>query len=87
MTKEEANERLFQLRWALDSLPDEAKIINFCVAGSSNEPSLHVDRESVNAELSEVRSNRWDLDTVERYRHVGPVRVFCLVQSPVPEGV
>jgi hypothetical protein len=87
MNKEEAQERLAQLRWAVDSLPDDAKIINFAGNGSNDEPSLHVDRETVNADLAEVRSNRWDLETVERYRHVGNVRVFGLVQSFVPEGV
>lgn len=87
MTKEEAIERMIQLRWAVDSLPDDAKIINFAGNGSKDEPSLHVDRDTVNAELREVRTVRWDIDTVERYRHVGNVRVFGLVQSPVPEGV
>lgn len=87
MTKEEAQERLAQLRWAVDSLPDEARIINFAGDSTASQPCIHTDRASVNADLAEVRSNRWDLDTVERYRHVGNVRVFGLVQSPVPEGV
>ena len=87
MTKEEAQQRLAELRWALDSLPDDANIINFAGNGSNDEPVIHVDRQTITVDPNKLQAKRWDMETVEHYRHVGNVRVFGLVQSPVPEGI
>ena len=87
MNKEQAIEDLIQLRWAIDSLPPDCEVHSISGSTFASGPMVHVDHRSVNEELSQVRTKRQDMDRVRRFRTVGTVEVFCLVTSPVPEGI
>lgn len=88
MNKAQAIENLDCIRWALDTMPDDATIVAINGGGMASKPEVQVDPGTVRSCDGIIRTRRLTLTSVERYRMVGNVKVFCVeLNRPVPEGV